>query len=46
MRCVKFVECSLTDAAKDTRRASTSFRKEEETNINIEGQLYGADIID
>jgi len=42
---VKFVKRSFTNAAKDARRAS--FRKEEEkANINVEGQLYGADITD
>ncbi|KYN44854.1 hypothetical protein ALC56_00850 [Trachymyrmex septentrionalis] len=36
-RRVKFAERSLTNATKNARRASTSFRKEEkETNINVE----------
>jgi len=44
-RRVKATERSRTDAAKDARRASTSFRKEEqEKNIDVEGQLYGAGI--
>jgi len=44
-RRVKAAERSRTDAAKDARRASTSFRKEEqEKNIDVEGQLYGAGI--
>ena len=46
-RRVKFAKRSFTDVAKDARRASTSFKKEEkEANINAEGQLYGADIAD
>ncbi|XP_026827639.1 uncharacterized protein LOC113562403 [Ooceraea biroi] len=44
-RRVKAAERSLTDAAKDARRASrSSKKKEEEENINLEGQLYGAGI--
>ncbi|KYQ50093.1 hypothetical protein ALC60_10830, partial [Trachymyrmex zeteki] len=38
---------SLTEAAKQARIASKSTRKEEEElNINLEGQLYGAGIAD
>ncbi|XP_071568778.1 uncharacterized protein [Temnothorax nylanderi] len=38
-------EHRMIEAAKNARRASTSSRKEEdETHINLEGQLYGAGI--
>ncbi|KYN06620.1 hypothetical protein ALC62_02423 [Cyphomyrmex costatus] len=44
---IDFSERSLTKAAKTARMASKSTRKEdEELNINLEGQLYGAGIAD
>ncbi|KOC59391.1 hypothetical protein WH47_11902 [Habropoda laboriosa] len=46
-RRVRFAERALTGAAKDAHRTSKSSRKEEqEENIAIEGQLYGAGIAD
>ncbi|XP_018366586.1 PREDICTED: uncharacterized protein LOC108763445 [Trachymyrmex cornetzi] len=44
---VYLLDRSLTEAAKQARIASKSTRKEEEElNINLEGQLYGAGIAD
>ncbi|XP_071569569.1 uncharacterized protein [Temnothorax nylanderi] len=46
-RRVSLAELSLSDAAKTARRAAQSSRKEQEQeNINLEGQLYGAGIAD
>lgn len=40
-------ERSMTDEAKDARRAILAARREEnEANVNVEGQLYGAGIVD
>lgn len=44
---IKQSERSLTEEAKEARRGSTSARKDEnERNLNLEGQLYGAGIAD
>lgn len=44
---IKQSERSLTKEAKEARRGSTSARKDEdEHNLNLEGQLYGAGIAD
>jgi len=46
-RRIKFAERSLTNAAKKARLSIKSQRKEEEeTSINLEGQMYGAGIAD
>lgn len=46
-RRVKTAERSLTDAAKHTRKALKSDRKEtERAEVDVEGQLYGAGIAD
>jgi len=42
-RCVSLSERSLTDVAKVVRQSVKSTRKEQEQeNVNLEGQLYGA----
>ena len=44
---IDFSDRSLTEAAKTARIASKSVREEEEElNVNLEGQLYGAGIAD
>ncbi|XP_011864444.1 PREDICTED: uncharacterized protein LOC105560177, partial [Vollenhovia emeryi] len=46
-RRVMAAERSLTDAAKEARKALTSNRKEaEKTEVDVEGQLYDAGIAD
>ncbi|EZA59727.1 hypothetical protein X777_16376 [Ooceraea biroi] len=44
-RRVEIAERSMTDAAKEARTTAISQRKEaEETDVTLEGQLYGAGI--
>jgi len=44
---ISLSEHSLSEQAKEARRASTSARKDEEQdNLHLEGQLYGAGIAD
>lgn len=46
-RRVLLAETSLSDAAKSARQSAKATRKEEEQeNVNLEGQLYGAGIAD
>lgn len=46
-RRIKFLEQSLSDAAKEARLSLKSTKKEEkEENINLENQLYVANIAD